>query len=154
MDQFIPVPPRKAVISRADDLRWSAFAGERVAIRVSGAETGGHYAIIEAVLGSMTGPPLHQHANEDEVIEVLEGRLRFVVGEKSFDAAAGAIVVIPKGVPHTWRNLTDTPVHARAFLTPAGLERMFVEFHGRAIEELEAIAHRYGTVFVGPPIPA
>lgn len=154
MDQHIPPPPRHAVVSRAEERLWNEFAGERIAVRVSGAETGGAYSIVEGVLGPMSGPPLHVHRDEDEVIVVLEGSLRFVVAGEAFDAPAGTIVVVPRGVPHTWRNLTDAPARALGFFAPGGTERMFAHFHGRQADELEAIARRHGAAFVGPPIAA
>jgi quercetin dioxygenase-like cupin family protein len=101
--------------------RWLEFAGERFSIRISAAESGGICSIVEGELGPMSGPPLHIHQNEDELIQVLEGRLRLVLNGKAFDAAAGACVPIPRGTPHSWRSLTDRPVRVVASL-PGGAE--------------------------------
>ena len=154
MDQHILLAARHAVVAREAESLWNQFAGEQVAVRISGAETGGAFSIVEAILEPMSGPPLHVHANEDEVILVTEGTLRFVVADESFDAAAGTIVVVPRGMPHTWRNLTGTSARAFGFFTPGGTERMFAQFHGRPAEELTGIAERHGTIFTGPPIAA
>lgn len=159
MDQHITAAsrraaPRLAVVAREAESLWNEFAGERVAIRISAAETGGAYSIIEGILGPLSGPPLHLHANEDEVIIVTEGTLRFLVAEESFDAPAGTIVVVPRGMPHTWRNLSAAPARALGVFMPGGTERMFTQFQGRQPEELAAIAERHGTIFIGPPIAA
>jgi quercetin dioxygenase-like cupin family protein len=151
MDHHITVPMR-AIVSRAEDLTWNSFGGERIAIRISSQETGGAYSMAEGILGPMSGPPLHIHQHEDEIVEVLEGCLMFALDGQSFEAVAGDVIVVPRGTPHSWRNLTDLPVRARAIFTPGGAERMFEQFHGREPEELAAIAEAHGTIFVGPPL--
>ena len=50
------------------------------------------------------GPRLHVHPY-DETFVVIEGRVRFVVGDTVIDAAAGEVVMAPKGVPHRFENL-------------------------------------------------
>jgi uncharacterized RmlC-like cupin family protein len=50
------------------------------------------------------GVPLHAHRSEDEAWYVLEGTLRFRFGNEEFDAPAGAGVLLPKGIPHTFWN--------------------------------------------------
>jgi len=50
------------------------------------------------------GIPLHRHRTEDEAWYVLEGRLRFQLGTKEFDAGAGAGVLLPRGTAHTFWN--------------------------------------------------
>ncbi len=101
--------------------RWLEFVGERVSIRISAAESGGTCSVAEGGLGPISGPPLHIHQNEDELIQVLEGRLRLVLDGKAFDVAAGACVPIPRRTPHSLRSLTDRPVRVVAF-SPGGAE--------------------------------
>ena len=48
-------------------------------------------------------PPLHVHHREDEIFHILEGRMRFRVGEADIVAEAGQSLVAPKGVPHSFR---------------------------------------------------
>lgn len=86
-----------AVVGLPRIQRWLEFVGERVSIRISVAESGGTCSVVEGGPGPMSGPPLHIHQNEDELIQVLEGWLRFVLDGKAFDAAAGACVLIPAG---------------------------------------------------------
>lgn len=150
----VALTQRTALVRHPEDRKWfEAMPGESIAYRVRSEEVGGAYALVEGLLPPLSGPPLHIHENEDEVFEILEGSLRFVCNGETFDASAGTLVVIPKGTPHTWRNLTDAPARTLVFLTPGGAEGMFEEFANKPVEELEAIASRYGTRFVGPPIP-
>lgn len=53
--------------------------------------------------------PLHAHENE-QVSNVVEGRLRFVVGDAEVVVSAGASIAIPAGVPHEVEALADALV--------------------------------------------
>jgi hypothetical protein len=109
--------------------------------------------------------PLHTHRREDEIWYVLEGEIRFVVGEEARVAGPGAFVYIPRNVPHTFQVLSET---ARWFGigTPAGLDQWFFDT-GMPAESLhlppppiappdvEAIVislKAYGTETIGPPL--
>ncbi len=91
---------------------------------------------------------------------VVEGVLTVVLGDEQFDVPAGGIAWLPRGVPHTFANLTADPVHVVGMIVPAGLEVMFVEqtAYFRSLEGppdpavLGEIGRRYGVTVVGPPI--
>jgi quercetin dioxygenase-like cupin family protein len=54
--------------------------------------------------------PKHQHVNE-QLTYILEGRLRFVLGEdgdETIDVGAGEVLHIPANVPHSAEALEDT----------------------------------------------
>jgi len=53
--------------------------------------------------------PTHEHPNE-QIANVVEGRLRFVVGDEEEIVPAGASVLIPAGVPHKVEALEDSVV--------------------------------------------
>lgn len=53
--------------------------------------------------------PSHHHANE-QVANVVEGRLRFTVGDQVREVAAGESVVVPPDVPHEVVALADSVV--------------------------------------------
>lgn len=62
------------------------------------------------------GPRLHTHPYSETFI-VRQGRVRFTVGEKTVDAEAGQILVVPTGMPHKFENLgpgllETTDIHA------------------------------------------
>jgi quercetin dioxygenase-like cupin family protein len=48
--------------------------------------------------------PLHVHHADDEAWYVLEGVLRFQVGEELFETAPGSAVLAAKGTPHAYGN--------------------------------------------------
>jgi quercetin dioxygenase-like cupin family protein len=51
--------------------------------------------------------PMHSHDNE-QISYVLEGALRFLIGEKEVVVAAGEVLVIPARIPHSAVALEDT----------------------------------------------
>ena len=131
------------------------------ATRVSGVDTNGLISIGEADMPPRSpGPGLHVHSHEDEVSLVTEGVLTVQLGHKRFEVPAGGIVWLPRGVPHTFANLSDSRVRATGLILPAGLEQMFLERDAylnsvegppdpKWIAELNA---RYGVSSAGPPI--
>ncbi len=50
------------------------------------------------------GPNLHVHPY-DEIFHILEGRAEFTVGDETFEAGAGDLVIGPANVPHAYKNL-------------------------------------------------
>lgn len=64
------------------------------------------------------GPPQHRHARHDEGFYVVSGLARFTVGDKSYDAPAGTLVMVPPGAPHTFANPGDQPTVLLNTFTP------------------------------------
>lgn len=56
-----------------------------------------------------TGPELHRHPYEKTFI-IKEGEARFTVGEKTIEAVAGEIVVVPAGTAHRFVNTGTIPL--------------------------------------------
>ena len=65
--------------------------------------------IARIVLEAGAVVPSHQHENE-QVANVLEGRLRFVVGDEEQIVAAGESVAVPANAPHAVEALADSVV--------------------------------------------
>jgi mannose-6-phosphate isomerase-like protein (cupin superfamily) len=135
------------------DADWMQIApGERLAMRISSGETNSRYAVMEVIAGPGFGPPLHIHQNEDEHFVVLEGSVSFVCGDRTFNATAGTAFTVPKGVPHTWANLSETDIRMLGVFVPGGLEQFFLKAQGVSASDIEALAASHGMVIVGPPI--
>jgi mannose-6-phosphate isomerase-like protein (cupin superfamily) len=143
----IPVDSRSI---DGDWLQW--LPGERFAVRISSDQTNGRYTALEVIAAPGAGPPLHIHQNEDEHFIILEGTVCFVCGDRTFNATAGTSVTVPKGVRHTWANLSDTDIRLLGLFAPGGIDRFFLELTGAAAGEVEALASAYGCSIVGPPI--
>ncbi|MFE0789948.1 cupin domain-containing protein [Streptomyces mutabilis] len=91
----------------------------RMRVLEDGSHTGHRLAIAESVLAPHTqGPPQHRHGRHDEGFYVLSGTVRFTVGDEDHDAAAGTLVMVPPGTPHTFANPTDQPAVMLSTFTP------------------------------------
>jgi quercetin dioxygenase-like cupin family protein len=63
-------------------------------------------------------PPPHSHTNNEEIVYVLEGTLRYTVGTESRDLAPGQTMQTPKGSVHGFSNPFDAPARALITLAP------------------------------------
>jgi mannose-6-phosphate isomerase-like protein (cupin superfamily) len=107
----------------------SAPSGPRVLVRAE--ESAGQVAVIETRPGPGVGPPLHRH-DFDETFYVLEGELTFQLADDLFSVGAGQLAFAPRGVPHTFANLSDAPARQLIICTPAGFERYFARMAAKA----------------------
>ena len=129
--------------------------GADVVFKARGEQTEGTLTAFETVVAPGDGPPLHTHANEGESLYVLDGEMRFKLGDKIQAAPAGSFVFIPRGTPHTWQNVGDRPARMLFHFTPSGMERFFDGF--AALETpgptaFETVGAEVGIEVVGPPL--
>ena len=103
-------------------------AGGLLTFKARGAQTAGRLTAFENVIAPLDGPPLHTHDQEDESWYILEGRLRFRLGDELQEAPEGTFVFVPRGTPHCFQNVGDDPARILVLFTPAGMERFFDEF--------------------------
>lgn len=125
--------------------------GGAVTFKVTGAETAGRLSVFESEIAAGDGPPLHVHANEDEVLYVLEGEFRFRLGDEIHTAPAGSVMYVPRGVPHCFQVAGDSPGRLLIVFTPSGMERFF-GLTGGDRAAFEAAAAQVGMTVVGPPL--
>jgi len=91
----------------------------RVRILEDGTTTEHRLGMAEITIPPHTdGPPQHRHARHDEGFYVAAGSARFTVGETSYDAPAGTLVMIPPGAPHTFANPAGEPAVLLNTFTP------------------------------------
>ena len=91
----------------------------RLRILEDGSTTAHRLGVAEITIAPhVAGPPQHRHGRHDEGFYVVAGTARFTVGEESYDAPAGTLVMIPPGAPHTFANDSDEPVILLNTFTP------------------------------------
>jgi quercetin dioxygenase-like cupin family protein len=96
-----------------------ALGPAQIRILEDGSTTAHRLGIGEITLAPHTsGPPQHRHAQHDEGFYVVSGTARFTVGQTSYDAPPGTLVMLPPGAPHTFANLGDEPVVLLNTFTP------------------------------------
>lgn len=63
-------------------------------------------------------PPPHSHSYNEECVYVLEGTLRYSVGDLTRDLAPGDSMFTPKGTVHGFSNPFSAPARALIALSP------------------------------------
>jgi len=63
-------------------------------------------------------PPPPSHSNNEEIVYVLEGALRYTVGSDTRDLAPGQTMHTPKGTVHGFSNPFDGTARALIILSP------------------------------------
>jgi quercetin dioxygenase-like cupin family protein len=124
----------------------------RLRVLLSGDDTDGAFALTEQPLeaGALAGP-LHTHANENGFIYVLVGRIGAQVGDDTVEVAQRGVILVPRGVKHTFWNPTAQGAAVLEVFSPAGLERWFQELAQLVaakepdIQAIVASADRHGT---------
>jgi len=115
--------PSKGFVVRADKSRFNETTlidGVNANyIKVSGKDTGNELSVFEYKGTTKGGPPLHVHVHQDEVFYVSEGRYLFQCGAEKFELLQGDMIFLPRTVPHTFAQLSDTG-KLLFFFTPAG----------------------------------
>jgi hypothetical protein len=65
--------------------------------------------VVELTIAPKSGPALHTHLREDELWYVVEGDFRFKAANQMLYASAGGLAFGPRGTPHCFQNVGDTP---------------------------------------------
>jgi quercetin dioxygenase-like cupin family protein len=82
--------------------------------------------------------PTHLHPSQEERFTVLDGRIRFKAGGRTFVVEPDdETVVVPPGVKHSFKNVGDSEGHIRADVRPAlDLQETLEDFAEAAREGL------------------
>ena len=129
--------------------------GGRVTFKVRGDRSDGGMTAFETVVAPGEGPPLHEHAREDETLYVVEGQVRFKLADRLETGHAGSFVFVPRATPHTFQNIGDEPARLLIHFSPSGMERFFERFAASdlpASEAFEKLGAEVGMALVGPPL--
>lgn len=131
--------------------------GDVITLKAVTGQTNGSLTVMEVLIGPKQGPGLHTHLREDELWYILEGDFRFKAGDAMFRVSAGGMAFGPRGTPHCFQNIGDTPGRLLAITTPSGLERFFEQFAALPPGQVDpdavaTIGHANWVEFVGPSI--
>jgi len=105
-------------------------------------------------------PPAHSHRDNEEIVYVLGGVLRYTVDDETRDLTPGQRMYTPRGSVHAFSNPHDSPARALIILTPDIGARYFRDIAEAAAApggpnpaKMAVIMARYGLV-LAPPKPA
>lgn len=128
--------------------RSVSLGGMGVVFKVSGAQTGGAFAIVEHPIepGRLVMP--HMHRNEDEYSYVLEGTVGARIGDREVVAGPGSYVIKPRGLMHTFWNPGPAPARLLEIIAPAGFESYFIELaEAKDQRRGSELATKYGVTY-------
>src|SRR5688572_28475694 len=101
-----------------------AIPGALFHFLAKGEQTNNAFSLIYIEVYKGNEPPAHTHKLEDESYYILEGKIRFWIGDQVIDAKAGDFVHLPKGIPHKFELQSDS-VKELMWMTPSGLDKWF-----------------------------
>jgi mannose-6-phosphate isomerase-like protein (cupin superfamily) len=103
-----------------DDGERLTFGGGTVLIKASNEA----FSIWEE-LPPLLDTPLHVHAHEDELFQIIDGRHVFQCGEEEFEVGPGGFVFLPRGVPHAQRRVVPGVGRFLVMTCPGGFDGFF-----------------------------
>ena len=131
---------------------------------MDGTMTGAGVGMFElTVLPGARVPPAHSHRDNEEIVYVLEGTLRYVVDNEVCDLKPGDRMYSPRGSVHAFSNPHDHLARALVILTPDIGAQYFREVAevantpgGPSPAKMVEVMTRYGLVLAppGPPTAA
>ena len=142
------------------DAYW--MLGGLYEVLVSSDESGGAVTTMQMTLPAGMGPPPHTHPGT-ETVYVVDGTIRYHIGDDTIEAGPGAFFSLPAGTVENFEPVTDAKLLV-SYL-PGGVERFFAEAGEPAarrevppaptappdVERLAAIGARHGLHIQAPP---
>lgn len=125
---------------------------------VRGDQANNEFVIFEGTYAT-EGPGLHVHTREEELFQVMEGNVQFIVDGVQFCAYPGDYVFVPRNVTQGTRIhdgfIPKKPVRIQIQLHPGGLENFLDDmaplYNGQQLnfELQERISNKYGVYTLG-----
>jgi len=85
---------------------------------VDGSQTSSMGAFELTIPPGSNVPPPHSHSHNEECVYVLEGTLRYRVGDETRDLKPGETMSTPKGAVHAFSNPFDQTAKALIVMSP------------------------------------
>jgi quercetin dioxygenase-like cupin family protein len=125
-------------------------------LKISSKDTDGALSVFEYIGLGKVGPMMHIHFKQDEIFTIIEGQYRFVVDNQVYVLGAGQTIFLPRGLPHTWIQLSDRG-RLIYMLQPAGKMEEFFLYMNNLKErpspaEMDRIHAEHDMKVVGPPL--
>jgi quercetin dioxygenase-like cupin family protein len=135
------------IVVKPSEGRSVSLGGMGVVFKVSGADTGGAFAIVEHPIEPGRLVPPHVHLHEDEYSYVLEGTIGARVGDHEVAAGPGSYLFKPRGLMHTFWNVGPDPARILEVISPAGFEVYFAELAEAGPGRRQELATKYGVTY-------
>src|SRR5450631_4266736 len=125
-----------------------------ILFKVAPSDTGGNLFVIEHAHLIKGGPPLHLHVRQEEYFFVMEGEVLFQIGDSRKLLHPGDSILGPRGIPHTFSSVGETPGRMLITFTPAGKMEAFLRATAvpNPPKQDAAFFRDYEMELVGPPL--
>jgi quercetin dioxygenase-like cupin family protein len=124
MSEQSMVPTRPTIVHAGEGRAVYAYGSEAL-FKLGAAETGGRLTLGLAVVPPGEGPPPHLHRTEDELFIIVEGRYEVLTEGRWTEVGPGAVVYLPRGCVHTFRNAGDSVGRHWVLTTSGAFERFY-----------------------------
>jgi quercetin dioxygenase-like cupin family protein len=132
---------------------------DRISFQATSADTASAYAFWVDEPPAHVGPPKHVHSREEEGFYVIEGEVAFRAGHIDAVLTKDSFIALPKGIPHSWINISTANAKLITFTAGAGNEGFFLTLGApgagpagpRAtlpLDEINARTRRYGVTYL------
>ena len=102
--------------------------------KLLGRQTGSDYYLFESEFDPESGNRLHVHANEDEVVYVIQGTIRIRLENEVLEVGEGGVAHLPRGIAHGLYNPGQVPLRILALAIPGGMEHFFDELEAAILD--------------------
>jgi quercetin dioxygenase-like cupin family protein len=149
-------------ILQANEGKAIWYTTTRMTLKATGESTGGALSLVEVLAAPDTSPPWHVHYRDDEMFYILDGLFLFKCGDDLFEGSPGTFAFLPRGIPHSFKVVSETPARFLVIGTPASIDQYFVAAGTPALDEglrpqpidvqqMAALLAQYGMEMLGPP---
>jgi mannose-6-phosphate isomerase-like protein (cupin superfamily) len=124
-------------------------------VRIASQQTDGAYCVCEMTTMPGEGVEWHVHDRDEEFYYILEGTYEMQAGNEHFSAEAGSMVMIPRDIPHQFRNEGAVPARALMIFRPGGFDELLSDVRQAAAagtlddKQRQAILTKWGVHFDG-----
>lgn len=139
------------------------YDGGLVIFKATAAQTGGAFLLLEVLMPQGKATPLHVHPEADETFYVLDGEIVTHVGGVERSVVTGAVMMVPRGMPHAFSVKSETCRLLVLFTPASSISEAFFREAGvpaatRTLPPFDAdparamvAAERTGLRVLGPP---
>ena len=115
---------KQSLVMRGDEGEELSVLGCGIRFLCTADKTDKAWSLMETVLAENAGPPLHDHP-WDEAYYVVEGEVRFTLGERELTVKSGDFIYAPAGTLHAFQGASAKPARVLVFDAPAHAEIAF-----------------------------
>ena len=155
----LPVIRLPKVVPPGDGLSIWWMGDDKITFQAISTDTNGAYAFWVDEPPGHVGPPKHVHSREEEGFYVIEGHVEFRAGEIQSVVTKDTFIALPRGIPHSWVNMSTGHARLITFTAGAGNEGFFLTLGAPGVgpagpratlplEEINARTRRFGVTYM------